>query len=101
MLPAPAWTIFERSSTRAGRRPAADTELTIRRADAQRRAEIERLAVLDSAEPLHGDVLLAEQDGRLVAALELDSSRAVADPFARSAPAVSMLRMRAHQLTGR
>lgn len=100
MLPASAWTIFDRS-THPERRPAADIELTIRRADAQRRGEIERLAELDSAEPLRGDVLLAEQDGRLVAALELDSSRAVADPFARSAPAVSMLRMRAQQLTGR
>ena len=100
MLPASAWTIFDRS-THPGRRPAADIELTIRRADAQRRAEIERLAELDSAEPLRGDVLLAEQNGRLVAALELDSSRAIADPFARSAPAVSMLRMRAQQLTGR
>lgn len=100
MLPASAWTIFDRT-TRPSPRPAADTALTIRRADAQRRADLERLAALDSAEPLHGDVLLAEQDGRLVAALELDSARAVADPFARSAPAVSMLRVRAQQLAGR
>ena len=100
MLPASAWTLFDRS-TRPSRRPAADTELTIRRADAQRRGEVERLAMLDSAEPLHGDVLLAELDGRVVAALELDGSRAIADPFARSAPAVSMLRVRAQQLAGR
>ena len=100
MLPASAWTIFDRS-TSPRRRPAADTELTIRRADAQRRAEVDRLAVLDSAEPLHGDVLLAEMDGRVVAALELEGSRAIADPFTRSAPAVSMLRMRAQQLAGR
>ena len=100
MLPASAWTIFDRT-TRPSARPAADTELTIRRADAQRRAAVDRLAALDEAEPLHGDVLLAELDGRPVAALELDSARAVADPFARSAAAVSMLRMRADQLAGR
>ena len=102
MLPATAWTMFDRATRPVPRsRPAADTELTIRRADAQRRAEIDRLAALDSADPLSGEVLLAEIDGRAVAALELDSSRTVADPFARSAPAVSMLQMRARQLAGR
>ena len=98
MLPASAWTIFDRTTRPTRLRPAAETELTIRRADAQRRAEVDRLAVLDSAEPLHGEVLLAELDGRPVAAMEIATSRTVADPFTRSAPAVSMLRHRAQQL---
>lgn len=101
MLPASAWTMFDRTSRPTRPRAAADIELTIRRADAQRRAELDRLATLDSADPLEGEVLLAEADGRLVAALELGSTRAIADPFSRSAPAVSLLRVRAQQLSGR
>ena len=102
MLPASVWTTFDRATRPTpSRRPAADTELTIRRADAQRRVEIDRLAALDSADPLSGDVLLAELDGRPVAALELSSARTVADPFTRSAPAVSLLQLRARQLAGR
>src|SRR3954454_9160002 len=48
--------------------------------------------------PLQGDVLLAEADGVPVAAVEVLTGDAVADPFAASAEAVTVLRVRAAQL---
>jgi hypothetical protein len=71
--------------------------LTIRLSTDSDRQRIERLAQLDSRRAPHGDVLLAEIDGRLVAAVGMDGS-AVADPFQRSAAVVRLLR---DQLDGR
>jgi hypothetical protein len=68
------------------------TNLHIRTARPQDAASLKRLAALDSAAPLAGDVLMAEARGRPVAALSLVDGRAVADPFAPTAPAVAALR---------
>jgi hypothetical protein len=54
---------------------------------------LEQLARLDSQRPLTGDVLVAEQDGRLVAALAGD--RVVADPFRPTDDIVALLQLRA------
>jgi hypothetical protein len=54
---------------------------------------LEQLARLDSQRPLTGDVLVAEQDGRLVAALAGD--RVVADPFRPTEDIVALLQFRA------
>ena len=54
---------------------------------------LEQLAQLDSQARLAGDVLVAEQDGAVVAALAGD--RAIADPFHPTADLVALLRMRA------
>ncbi len=78
--------------------PMTATTLTIRPATATDADELDDLARLDSARPLAGDVLLAEASGRPVAAMALDSGRAVADPFLPSAAAVAVLRVRAEQL---
>ena len=51
------------------------------------------LARLDSQRPLTGDVLVAEQGGRLVAAI--DGERAIADPFRPTADLVALLNLRA------
>jgi hypothetical protein len=59
---------------------------------------LRHLAALDSARPLKGHALLAEVDGRAIAALDLDDGRVVADPFVRTAAAVEMLRMRADRM---
>ena len=56
------------------------------------------LAQLDSARPLTGTALVAEVDGAAVAAVELESGRAVADPFRPTAKVLELLRMRAAQL---
>jgi hypothetical protein len=61
---------------------------------------VRRLAALDDAPELAGPVLLALVDGKPVAALALDDGRVVADPFVRSAHAVSLLRLRAAHVSG-
>ena len=50
------------------------------------------LAALDSARPLPGPVLVATENGFLVAALCLSTGRAVADPFLPTAHLVELLR---------
>jgi hypothetical protein len=84
--------------TTTSRSPAE--ELSVRPARADDTFALRRLAQVDSARPLDGDVLLAEAGGRLLAAVEVESGRAVADPFLPSANAVALLRLRAHQLLG-
>lgn len=62
---------------------------------------VRRLADLDDAPTLEGDVLLALVDGEPVAALSLSDGRSVADPFVPTADAVAMLRLRASHLSSR
>jgi hypothetical protein len=57
-------------------------------ADRQRIAD---LADLDGKRPPTGDVLLAEVQGRLVAAIGMDGT-AIADPFERTASVMKVLR---------
>ena len=72
--------------------------LKIRQADPVDEAAIRRLAALDSAEAPQGELLVAESDDELVAAVPVAGGRAVADPFRRSAEVVDLLRLRASQL---
>ncbi|HEX3617625.1 MAG TPA: hypothetical protein VHU61_13860 [Solirubrobacteraceae bacterium] len=72
--------------------------LVIRLAVAGDENQLRRLAHLDSARPLSGQALIAEQRGSVVAALSLDDGAVIADPFVASADAVAMLRVRASQL---
>jgi hypothetical protein len=58
-------------------------------------AALERLAQLDSAAPLEHPILVGEIGGRVAAGLDLDSGRAIADPFVRSAHLLANLRVRA------
>lgn len=55
--------------------------LTIRVAGPADADPLQRLAATDSSSPPTGEVLLAEVDGRLLAALSLDDGHLVADPF--------------------
>jgi hypothetical protein len=57
-----------------------------------------RLAELDDAPPLHGQVLLALADGHAVAGLSLEDQRVVANPFVPTGEAVALLRLRAQHL---
>jgi len=59
---------------------------------------LRRLAYLDSARPIAGQVVLAEQDGHVVAAVSLADGRAIADPFVATSDIVLLLRLRAAQL---
>jgi len=74
------------------------TRVTLRWAGAADRRRLGFLAQLDSAEPPCGPTLVAEVDGRLRAALPLDGSAPLADPFHRGAELIELLRLRARQL---
>ena len=67
------------------------TSLVLRPATSADSAELERLAALDSARPLAGEVLVAYAGGELRAALSLETGRSVADPFWPSADLVELL----------
>jgi hypothetical protein len=67
------------------------TPLVLRPATSADTADLERLAALDSARPLEGEVLLAFAGGDVRAALSVDSGRVVADPFWPSAELVELL----------
>jgi hypothetical protein len=69
-------------------RPAAESDA----------ATLERLAQLDSASALRGDVLLAEVGGRVLAAMRVDDHAHVADPFARTSDLVDLLAARAERV---
>jgi hypothetical protein len=57
-----------------------------------------RLAALDSRPLPAGDLLVAEADGELVAALDPASGHSVADPFRRTADLVALLALRGQRL---
>ncbi len=78
--------------------PAFAQELSLRRLGAADDEALERLAERDSAETPRGDVLGAELEGHLIAAVSLDSGELVADPFTRTEPARSLLELRVKQL---
>jgi hypothetical protein len=59
---------------------------------------LDRIAELDSAEPLEHPVLLGEIDGRPEAAIDLDTGRIIANPFVSTEPLLVHLRMRAAAL---
>lgn len=68
------------------------TSLLLRPATAADATDLHRLAALDSAEPLEGEVLVAYAGGEPRAALSLETGRVVADPFYPSAELVTLLR---------
>jgi hypothetical protein len=74
--------------------------IVIRRAVTGDIAGLARLATLDSARPLTGEVLLAEHDGQPRAALSLRDGRTIADPFLPTAGDVELLRTRAALMHG-
>jgi hypothetical protein len=62
--------------------------------------DLRRLAALDSARALLGDVLVAESGGVIHAAFSVDEGRAIADPFVPTAGYVALLETRAARLRG-
>jgi hypothetical protein len=59
---------------------------------------LRRLADLDSREIPAGEVLLAETDDEVVAAVSVDTGAHIADPFRRTADVVDLLEFRARRL---
>ena len=72
--------------------------IAIRPALAADQLAVMRLAALDSQSAPAGPLLLAEQDGELVAALSLASGRVIADPFRRTAHLAELLKLQAAAL---
>ncbi len=62
------------------------------------REELERLAALTERPARDGDWLVADVDGRLVAAVSLDDGTTLYDPFKPTAQVVSLLQLRRKQV---
>lgn len=74
-------------------------EVTVRRLDPTAdHAALVRLAERDSADVPAGEIIGAEVDGSLVAAISLANRKVVADPFTRTDGIRSLLQLRAGQL---
>ncbi len=85
-----------RSAAVSSARPAA----TVGFAHADDAGALRRLAQLDDAPELVGEILVARIDADVVAALSLDNGRVVANPFVFTSDAVELLRRSATALTG-
>lgn len=72
--------------------------ITIRHATPGDASDLERLAQLEGVGPPAGDVLVAEVDGQLSAAVELGGGSVIADPFRPSGEASELLRLRVERL---
>ena len=67
--------------------------LTIRRAGPEDEQTLHALAIIDSALPLTGDVVVAQHDGAVIAAISLEDGQVIADPFRPTADTVEILRL--------
>ena len=80
---------------------AGGLRLVLRRSSAEDEQALARLARLDSAPRPRGDMLVAEVDDVIVAAVPLEGGPAIADPFRPTADVVAILQARAELLAGR
>jgi hypothetical protein len=69
--------------------------IVVRNATAADAIALERLAALDSREPLAGPAIIAERNGIAYAALDLSDGSVAADPFVPTVELVKLLRRRA------
>ncbi|MGL6279679.1 MAG: hypothetical protein ACRC50_09020 [Gaiella sp.] len=72
--------------------------ITIRRATQSDGAALRRLAALADRRLPRGEVVVAEVDGAVVAAVSTDGSGIVADPFSVTLDLTELLGLRAQQL---
>jgi hypothetical protein len=83
----------------SGASQAVSATVALRLAHPDEAHLVRRLAAVDDAPRLEGQVLLALIDGEPIAALALWDERVVANPFVLTDEAVSLLRLRARQLS--
>jgi hypothetical protein len=74
--------------------------VTIRALGARDVAQVKRLAQRDSSREPRGELLGAEVDGQLLAAVSTTTGDVIADPFQPTAALVETLRRRASQTNG-
>jgi hypothetical protein len=77
---------------------AAEAPIVLRPARAEDAVALEQLADLDGRRLPPGTRVVAESRGRLIAAAEVATGAAIADPFTPAAAAVALVRLRAAQL---
>jgi hypothetical protein len=70
--------------------------LSLRHAHPADARQVANLAAMEEV-VLHGPVMVAAREDRVVAALSLHDGTVAADPFVRTADAVALLRLRARQ----
>jgi hypothetical protein len=75
-------------------------DVTIRRAGPGDAGALARLAALDEARPLVGEVLVADVGGALWAAAELAGGRTIADPFRPTLAVRELLALRRGSFVG-
>jgi hypothetical protein len=75
-----------------------DVPLVLRGALSADAPAVGRLSLLNGAGALRGPLVVAESEGRVLAAAEVESGRALGDPFVPTEAAVTLLRLRAAQL---
>jgi hypothetical protein len=68
------------------------TPIVVRPARPVDAAALHRLAALDSARPLTGEILIAVSGGDVAAAMSLDTGAVIANPFEPTAHLVELLR---------
>jgi hypothetical protein len=81
-------------------RLSAEHPVTIRRARGDDAAALLTLAVLEDVAPFDGEVLVAEVNGEVWAAMALGDARIISDPFRPATEARALLALRA-SLIGR
>jgi hypothetical protein len=72
--------------------------ITIRRAGPGDAGALDRLGALTDRRPLGGEVLVAEADGDVIAAVSVASGEVQSDPFQPTADVIALLGLRAEQL---
>jgi hypothetical protein len=88
----------ERTERHIGASSLEAAPLTIRHASAADLPALGRLAALDSRRVPNGELFVGEVDGRLLAALSIDTGAVIADPFEHTAPLVELLRVHAGEV---
>ena len=88
------------SRSRTETQPDRDvtSRITVRRFAERDIDAVRLLAALDSKPMPTGGVLVAEEEGVVLAALPLDGGEALADPFKPTAHVVALLKLRAGQI---
>jgi hypothetical protein len=93
-----------RAARRAASSPVAGApgeRVVVRPSRPQDGIVLDRLAALDGARRPAGELLLAEVDGEVLAAVPVEGGRAIADPFRPTADLVEQLHARARVRRGR
>lgn len=84
----------------AARRGAPGPDVTVRLARDTDALALDRLALLSERPVPQGTLLLGSVRGEVIAAVAIEGGPAIADPFRRTADAVSQLRSHAKELRG-